>query len=347
MTLFFGESALSALQNLLDENQYSKLFILCDENTATYCLPLFLAQLDTEIDTELIEIEAGEESKCLEVLEQLWLSLSEMQADRHSLVINLGGGVVSDLGGFLAATYMRGIQFVNFPTSLLAMVDASVGSKTGINFGAFKNRIGAFADAQLVGVMPDFLESLPPRELLSGWAEMIKHGLISAPEHFRDIIQLDSSKPLPSLSQIKVSIGIKSQIVSADPREASLRKTLNFGHSLGHALESFYQTHQEALSHGHCVALGMIVALDLSVAQLSFPSAQAEKIQRFLAAVFPWPEHLMEKEDLHLLMLGDKKNRGSKIKMVLLSEIGQAHFDQEVDFEKIWQSYQQWHYGAH
>jgi 3-dehydroquinate synthase len=347
MALYFGDKAFKEFNQLLQRQDYSKLFILCDENTHEDCLPTFLQQFPTLPPLEILEVEPGEESKSLLVLEQLWHSLSELEADRHSLILNLGGGVISDLGGFMASTYMRGIPFVNFPTSLLAMVDASIGSKTGINFGSFKNRIGAFADAQLVGIVPEFLETLSDDELLSGWAEMLKHGLIASPAHFNDIKALDNCRPLPSLAQIQASVAIKEQIVKVDPLEWGERKKLNFGHTFGHALESYSHLHQIPLSHGRCVALGMMVALDISVKQCKFPSAEAKDIQDFLAQAYQWPNFNLERDILCKLILGDKKNRGDIINMVLLKAPGKAEYNCKVNFETIWDSYKRLVNGTH
>ena len=346
MALYFGSKALSKFDSLLQKGNYSKLFILCDENTHEDCLPTFLQNFPNLPPLEILEIEAGEESKSLSVLEQLWHSLSELEADRHSLILNLGGGVVSDLGGFMAATYMRGIPFVNFPTSLLAMVDASVGAKTGINFGPFKNRLGAFADAQLIGIVPEFLETLSNEELLSGWAEMLKHGLIASPQHFQEIKNLDSRRPIPTLTQIKASVAIKEQIVKNDPREMGERKILNFGHTFGHALESYSHLQEAPLSHGHCVALGMMVALDISVKHCGFASAEAKKIQHFLREAYAWPNFELDRDAIFKLVSGDKKNRGSSINMVLLKSIGEALYNCEIEFESIWMSYQNLVNGA-
>jgi len=346
MALYFGDKAFKEFDALIQNKNFSKVFILCDENTHEDCLPSFLERVSNLPDLEILEIEAGEDSKSLSILEQLWHSLSDLEADRHSLVLNLGGGVISDLGGFLAATFMRGITFINFPTSLLAMVDASVGSKTGINFGPFKNRIGAFADAQLIGIVPDFLETLSNKELLSGWAEMLKHGLIASPQHFNDIKNLDPLRPLPNLEQIQASVAIKEEIVLSDPREKGHRKKLNLGHTFGHALESYSHLQEAPLSHGHCIALGIAVALEISVKQLNFPSAQAKEIQALLAKSYLWPNFEIKQEPFSKLILGDKKNRGDIINMVLLKSVGEAEYDCEVDFNAIWDSYKNLVNGA-
>jgi 3-dehydroquinate synthase len=347
MSIYFGNSAFTALQELMKRKSYSKLFIVCDENTHEHCLPFFLQENEFLPPLEILELECGEDTKSLSVLEQLWHSMGDLDADRYSLVLNLGGGVISDLGGFLAATFMRGIDFVNFPTSLLAMVDASVGAKTGINFGQFKNRIGVFAEPQLVGIVPDFLNTLPAEELRSAWAEMLKHALISSPQHFEDISKLDKQQPLPTLEQIKTSIGVKDDIVKKDPRENSVRKYLNFGHTFGHAIESYSHLREEPISHGHAVALGMMIALDISVKQCGFSPEEAKKIKVLLVSVYAWPAFKLEKEALHTLILGDKKNKGNVINMVLLSAIGAPVYNCKVAFETIWKSYQSISNGSH
>jgi 3-dehydroquinate synthase len=339
MSIYFGDSAFEALQELMKHKSYSKLFIVCDENTHEHCLPLFLQEIEVLPPLEILELEGGEDTKSLAVLEQLWHSLGDLEADRYSLVLNLGGGVISDLGGFLAATYMRGIDFVNFPTSLLAMVDASVGAKTGINFGPFKNRIGVFAEPELVGIVPEFLDTLPEKELLSAWAEMLKHGLISSPHHFEDISKLDKRHPRPTLEQIKASIRVKEEIVKIDPREQSLRKHLNFGHTFGHAIESYSHLLEAALNHGHAVALGMMIAIDISIKHCAFPAEKGKEIQVLLSSAYSWPSFKLEEKSFRKLILGDKKNKGDSINMVLLKSIGVPVYNCKLEFETIWESY--------
>lgn len=336
-SIYFGDESFESLGRLLDEGDYSRVALLVDSNTLKYCYPRFMESLAREIEgLELIEIEPGEESKSLEVLANLWHSLGELQFDRQSLIINLGGGVASDLGGFMAATYMRGIDFVNFPTSLLAMADAAVGSKTGINFGLYKNRIGSFSDPLLVGVLPEFLESLALEDRLSGWAEMLKHGLISDPSHFESLLSFPIQKLIPTTNYLKRTIEIKSEVVVEDKKEKGRRKILNFGHSVGHALESYYASLQNPIRHGYAVALGMQVELYLSTQLVGFPLEDYQRIINYLQGIYTWPSHTINEDSFGHLLLGDKKNRQSQIRLVLLSEIGKPMVDQEATIDQVW-----------
>lgn len=336
--VFMEGEALDRLAQLMESEEYSKVLILCDVNTHGHCLPNFLA-LCPFIDSgalEIIELEAGEESKSLEVLAQLWDAFGALGLDRRSLLINLGGGVITDLGGFAASSYMRGIDFVNFPTSLLAMVDASVGSKTGINFGGFKNRIGSFSDPRMVGVLSFFLETLDENEQLSGWAEMLKHGFIADANHLEALLEAGIEGLGPEL--ISASIAIKAKVVQEDKREGGERKILNFGHSIGHALESFYSQKGQPISHGHAVALGMQVELLLSTEISGLEAEQASKWANLLNKHYPFPANRLDEAPIKKLLGGDKKNSGGQSKMSLLKSIGHCLYDQEVSLEK------QWHY---
>lgn len=313
--------------NLLKVNNYSAVFILLDENTHDKCLPFFLQNMPALTEYEVLEIEPGEDSKSAAILFQLWEVLSEFKADRQALIINLGGGVVSDLGGFLAATYMRGVDFVNFPTSLLAMADAAAGSKTGINLAGYKNRVGAFADARLVGVMPDFLETLPEDELRSGLAEMLKHGLIADVNHFKMLAKLSPEHPHIEEELLRQTIWIKQQITKQDPKESGLRKILNFGHTVGHALESHSYESGQPLTHGHAVALGMMVELQLSVQYTGLTMAEADEARAVLERFFPWPDIEWNGALLLKLMQGDKKNEAGDLRFSLLKNLGEAVYD--------------------
>lgn len=336
-SIFFGEEAFNQLREVLRSGDYTKVGLLVDSNTFECCYPNFMEVLAMEVpQLELIEIEPGEESKSLEILASLWESLGELQFDRNSLIINLGGGVVSDLGGFMAATYMRGIDFINFPTTLLAMADAAVGSKTGINFGAYKNRIGSFSDPLMVGIIPDFLKSLTEQELYSGWAEMLKHGLISDLQHWNALYQFDLEEKIPSKRLLQESIAIKAKIVEADKKEGGLRKVLNFGHSVGHALESYYASIQSPISHGHAVALGMQVELFISAQKFPWDQVVYDSVQEYLRQHYTWPELPVDQEAFLRLLAGDKKNQASKIRLVLLRGIGSPEIDQEIAPALVW-----------
>ena len=339
--VFFQDEAYQELRSRLENSTYSKVAILVDENTHENCLAHFMAELAIELpDLEILEIEAGEASKSIEVLAQLWDSFGALGLDRKSLLINLGGGVVSDLGGFAAATYMRGIEFVNFPTSLLAMADAAVGSKTGINFGAYKNRIGSFSDPLMVGIDARFLESLAQQELLSGYAEMLKHAMLSTSISLEDLFEALIENKLPAIGQIQETIGFKAEVVKYDKKESSLRKVLNFGHTIGHALEAFYASQNVEISHGHAVALGMQVELLLSAQILDFDSQKVASLIKQLNNSYPWLELPIDRQYFETLVLGDKKNSGQKVQMVLLKDIGEPEIDVEVSLEQAWSALQ-------
>lgn len=321
-TIFFGAEGFEALDQFLENKQPSKTFVLVDENTAAL-LPDFaqrLSNLDGEF--EILEIPVGEQSKDLEIAAQLWATLLEYGADRNALMINLGGGVVGDLGGFVASTYKRGISFVQVPTSLLAMVDASVGGKTGINFGGLKNQIGTFDEPELVVVEPEFLKTLPKEEWESGHGEMIKHCLLTGSD-WPFILQLTPEFDITD--EIQRSIGIKSRVVDADFKESGLRKTLNLGHTFGHAWESLMQQKGTPISHGRAVVQGLHLALVLS---------EQVHLQREVARTYPWvtvdPEDLAQ---LWTFQLADKKNESGEVQFVLLSSLGNATHGNPVNIE--------------
>ncbi len=335
MNVFFDSAALQGLEEICAEKSYSRIALLCDSNTHEHCLPDFLGNcpfLQME-KLEVLELEPGEETKSLEVLAQLWDAFGALNLDRKSLLINLGGGVITDIGGFAAATYMRGIDFVNFPTSLLAMVDASVGGKTGINFSGFKNRIGSFYDPLMVGIWPQFLETLSSQELHSGKAEMLKHGLIADYAHFQDLIS--DSTDFPSVELIQRSIEIKASIVTKDQKEGGLRKVLNFGHTIGHALESYFQEIEQSISHGEAVALGILVELDLSSQYSGLKGEEAETLIQQIRNLYPIPTASLDWDRLLEILAGDKKNEKGSLLFALLEAPGKAVFDIEVAKEHL------------
>ncbi len=314
----------------LEKKTFSKVFFLVDENTHEHCLPNLLASLSNLEGFEILEVEAGEESKSPEVLVHLYHALTELGADRKSLLVNVGGGVVCDLGGFLAATYMRGISFINFPTSLLAMVDASAGGKTGIDLGPHKNQIGLFARAEQVYVQPQFLETLPKAHVLSGYAEMLKHGLIADKAYFQALVEWAMEAELPTDAQIEQSIAIKAGLVEADFRESGPRKKLNFGHSLGHALEGACLDQQIPLLHGHAVAFGMMGELWLSKTKLGLDEKEFKQAYAALQTLYGVVSLDLDQQQLLYLLKGDKKNTSGKLQFVLLPALGEAHVDVEV-----------------
>ncbi|MEY4462264.1 MAG: hypothetical protein RLY98_804, partial [Bacteroidota bacterium] len=252
----FNEKGYEALNSHLKTTKYSNVFIITDSNTNEYCLHKFLPYLETDLTIEIIEFEAGEINKNIDTCIEVWKVLTDLGADRKSLVINLGGGVVTDLGGFVASTFKRGVDFINIPTTLLSMVDASVGGKTGVDLGNLKNQIGVINVPTMVLIDTQYLETVPQNELRSGLAEMLKHGLIFDKnywEQFLDISTIDFSD-LDLL--IHRSVVIKNEIVMQDPTEKNIRKALNFGHTLGHAIESYFLENENktTLLHGEAIA---------------------------------------------------------------------------------------------
>jgi 3-dehydroquinate synthase len=253
--------------------------------------------------------------------------MTDLGMDRKSLLINLGGGVIGDMGGFCASTYKRGIQFINIPTTLLSQVDASVGGKLGIDFQGFKNHIGLFCNPEKVLVDPLFLATLPEREVRSGFAEIIKHALIRD-QNYLNVLMKHDLQTQPWLDHIKHSVKIKSEVVAADPKESGLRKILNFGHTIGHAVETYFLEKTERLLHGEAIAIGMICEAFLSTKILKMPKAEMEKIQVYLIEVFGKVN--IEKDDFEAIldnMTHDKKNENGLVKMSLLNSIGHSTYD--------------------
>ncbi|WP_262147276.1 3-dehydroquinate synthase [Chryseobacterium foetidum] len=324
------------LNQFLTEKSFSKIFILVDENTHEYCLPLFLGNLETETSFEILEIEAGEEMKNIQTANQLWEILTEMKADRKALIINLGGGVITDMGGFVASTYKRGIQFINIPTTLLSMCDASIGGKTGIDLMHYKNMVGTFSFSEQIYVYPKFLETLPAKELKSGFAEMLKHGLIADRKHWEDLIQLNEIDAVGIEPFIHQSMEIKQEVVNADFQEKNVRKTLNFGHTIGHAFESLCLQNENPILHGEAVALGMICETHLSYLEGLISADDSELIIENIAKYFCYIDITdFKEEDIFNLLLNDKKNNDAKINFSLLSGIGSCVFDHECSTENI------------
>ena len=323
--VFYSENGYEKLNAFLEETPPSSIFIIVDSNTQEVCLPLFLPLIETQCEIEVIEMEPGEENKNIETCTGIWNVLSELGADRKSLVINLGGGVVTDLGGFVASTFKRGICYINIPTTLLSMVDASVGGKTGIDLGNLKNQIGVITQPEMVLIDPGFLSTLAPAEMRSGLAEILKHGLIAKRSYWEKAVNLKDLSLEDLHDLIVESIEIKTEIVTGDPREENIRKTLNFGHTFGHAIESYFLTHPEKhrLLHGEAVAAGMIIALYLSNKLLGFPERDLAKVTHALLEFFPVFE--IQETDFILiidLLKFDKKNSHGNINFVLLEEIG-------------------------
>ncbi len=335
-TVYFGEDSIGAMQAHLDQGGFSRVFVLTDSNTREYCLPVFLQWSPTLANAIHLSMPAGEAHKNLDTCRRLWEELSEYGADRKSLLINLGGGVVTDLGGFVACTYQRGIAFVNVPTSLLAMVDASVGGKTGVDLGVLKNQVGVIRDPDLVGIYPEFLKTLEPRQVRSGFAEMLKHGLIQDREYWETLSGLDGLDTLGN--HIHHSVQIKNRVVTADPLEKGHRKILNYGHTLGHAIEScsLDSDSGEPLLHGEAIAIGMVLEAYLSMQTCGLPRQVCDQIKTTILKFFPGVALTTAMRDRVLQLLRfDKKNAHGKVLFALLRDIGQAEIDQEVAVDHI------------
>ena len=326
-----GADALTRLQEDLVQRPYSQVLVLVDENTGTHCYPLLAPLLPAHVR---VEIPAGEIHKTLDTCTRVWRALTQQHFDRKSLVINLGGGVIGDMGGFIAGTYKRGISFVQVPTTLLSQVDASVGSKLGIDFEGFKNHIGLFLDPQAVYIWPDFLKTLPAREVVSGFAEVIKHHLIADREGWQQLVLAKSVEDMDFAALCRHSVEIKTRIVVSDPREAGARKSLNFGHTIGHAIESHFLNTPDLpqLLHGEAIAIGMIAEAFISWRKGLLAASELQAITGYIHPFF-CPVHIPPTALAPILSLSlqDKKNRGGQVMCTLLDGIGGFRVDQLVD----------------
>ena len=334
----FNEKGYEALNSHLKTTKYSNVFIITDSNTNEYCLHKFLPYLETDLTIEIIEFEAGEINKNIDTCIEVWKVLTDLGADRKSLVINLGGGVVTDLGGFVASTFKRGVDFINIPTTLLSMVDASVGGKTGVDLGNLKNQIGVINVPTMVLIDTQYLETVPQNELRSGLAEMLKHGLIFDKnywEQFLDISTIDFSD-LDLL--IHRSVVIKNEIVMQDPTEKNIRKALNFGHTLGHAIESYFLENENktTLLHGEAIAVGMILESFISWQNKLITEIEYRQIKLAINAIYEAVQ--IDENDLQPIMdllIHDKKNEFGTIQFALIDGIGSIKINQLVENELI------------
>ena len=342
-SIVFNNEGFIALNTFLAKNNYSKIFVIVDNITHEHCLNILLQQLETETVIEVIEIETGEENKHIETCLGVWNALSELDGDRKSVVLNLGGGVVTDLGGFVASTFRRGIDYINIPTSLLAMVDASVGGKNGVDLGYLKNQIGVINTPKLVLINTLFLDTLSSVELRSGLAEMLKHGLIKDQKHWQELTAL-KDLTLNDLDRlIYDSVIIKKTVVELDPLEKKERKTLNFGHTLGHAIESYFLTEpsKTRLLHGEAIAIGMILACYISEKQLGFPTNDTEKIKQYLIKIYGKIKFTHKDIAAVIALLKfDKKNEHENINFVLLKAIAKPQINCLVDNKLIYDAFE-------
>ncbi len=332
------DNELDELQSFLIDHDYSQLLILVDRNTNDHCLPQLQAFIPDIVDYDIIEVDPGEENKNIDFCIGVWKTMLDFGADRKSLMLNLGGGVVTDMGGFAASTYKRGIDFIHVPTTLLSQVDASVGGKTGIDLDNIKNIIGTFTQPKAVFISNKFLETLDDRQIRSGFAEVIKHGLIKDKQLFERCMNVK----LPGLPEEMVydSVMIKNEVVLEDPTEKGLRKILNFGHTIGHAIEGYSLYHdQEPLLHGEAIAIGMICEAFISYRENNLPESELETIVNYLKEIYPaYPIDQAIYPTLIELMRNDKKNESNQLGFALLRSIGDCDFNKYAEEDMIVES---------
>ncbi len=313
--------------------------VLTDSHTAEFCQPRLLGELECEAPIELIEIEAGEDMKTVQTCLEIWHALTEIGADRKALLVNLGGGVITDLGGFIAAAFKRGVDFVNIPTTLLGMVDAAIGGKNGVDIGSLKNQVGTITSPRMVLVDTAYLETLPPRQLRSGWAEMLKHGLIA------DLCYWETLKDMDPMTAeldgvIYRSVEIKSEIVTRDPTENGLRKALNFGHTLGHAIESRFLELGQAILHGEAIAAGMVLECFLSMEKGLLDPREYTEVKKTIKSLFGLVNFTPDDVTSILsLLIHDKKNEHGRRLFALIAGIGNPALDIEVGNELIFSAF--------
>jgi 3-dehydroquinate synthase len=339
--IYISDDALNMLDGFIaDKYKSSKKIILTDENTLTHCLPVLKKKCQGLKNALIITVKSGEQNKSIETAQYVWQKLNNNFIDRNAVFINLGGGVLTDLGAFCASTYMRGIKFINMPTTLLGMVDASVGAKTGIDFLNIKNLIGTFAYPEAVFIWPGFLSTLDNRNINSGKAEMIKHALVSEEKLWNKIKSI-LFRDLSSEKMISKSVKIKCNFVKKDPFDKSIRKVLNFGHTIGHAVESWSVINQkDPLLHGECVAIGILMESFLSYKMTALKRTDAIEVAEFIDS-----NYILKKFDrkaineILALILYDKKNTKSGINFTLLESLGKASTDHYCDKKMITEAF--------
>ncbi|MDX2190122.1 MAG: 3-dehydroquinate synthase [Bacteroidota bacterium] len=338
--IIFDDSTFTGIISWFKANSYSNIAVIVDENTFKYCYPT----INVFPKHTLIKIKSGEEQKTLKTCEKIWSELTKYEFDRKGLVINLGGGVIGDMGGFCAATYKRGLKFIQIPTTLLSMVDASVGGKLGIDFKNFKNHIGVFQIPEAVIIYPGFINTLPFGEVRSGFAEVIKHCLIQDAKAWMEIKKITptdlQNKKFDWHHWIKHSVAIKSKVVDKDPQESGLRKILNFGHTIGHAVESYFlEIPEKKLLHGEAIAIGMICESYLSMKTGNISEKDCKEISNYLISIYGKNKITKAEIDSIIpLTLQDKKNSNGKVKLALLNKIGECGYDFETNSKDMEES---------
>ena len=325
------------IQKILTEevSKHSATFILCDNNTNEQCVRFLLETIPALNEVPIIEIPEGEESKSLEIVAQLYEELIHHNADRQSLLLNVGGGVISDIGGFVASTYKRGIDFINIPTTVMAQVDAAMGGKCGIDLMDVKNAVGLFSWPKSVLVFTGFLDTLPEKELKSGFAEMLKHALIADADYWEALSHVNPNEASHIAVFVKRSNEIKSEITNEDPNERSVRKKLNYGHTIGHAIESFFLKKADPITHGNAVGWGIILENRIAIKLGMLKTSLAQTIENRILDIFgPLPSFNKEElEQIFQFMLNDKKNKNGVFHFSFITDIGQCSFQVEVSDE--------------
>lgn len=322
------------LSNHINNNNYSKVVCIVDDNTHQHCLPILEQKIHAQVS--VIIINAGEKSKTIDTCSKIWEEMMHLKIDRHSLVINLGGGVVGDMGGFCAATYVRGVAFILIPTTLLSQVDSSVGGKLGVDHNSYKNMIGLIKNPEAVYIFPEFLSSLPNREVFSGFAEMIKHALISDKNLWSEMKSINPLTHSAWMKDIQKSVIVKHAITEIDPLEKSIRKQLNFGHTIGHAIESENLNSEHSLLHGEAIAIGIICESHISYQkELIDESVLTDITDSILNIYARHPGAVSGIEDIISRTKHDKKNKGALVRCTLLASIGEALIDQEISENEI------------
>ncbi|HNW98843.1 MAG TPA: 3-dehydroquinate synthase [Bacteroidales bacterium] len=335
--IYSGENCIDDFKLYLNNSKYSKIIFFTDENTNEYCYPLIAPSFENHIN---IQIPSGEENKNIETCSKVWDELSKHNFDRNAVVVNLGGGVICDMGGFIAATYKRGIDFIHFPTTLLSMCDASIGGKLGVNHNGLKNYIGLFRNPRAIVIYPEFLKTLPDKQMLSGFAEVIKHAIIADRKLFNDLYLInDFTENIEKY--IHRSVKIKSRIVNLDMHEKGVRKSINFGHSIGHALESWFiiSGEQENITHGEAVAAGMISESWIAYKRKFVTEKELSKIVTLIKNFYK--KIIIDVDKLGSiaeLIDKDKKNEKSEILFTLPDGIGNFHINEKVNHSEIMES---------
>lgn len=339
-TIFFEKDQFSHLNNYLKKNKFSKIYVLVDNHTLENCYPLLLESCSTLNTAEIIEVESGEQNKSLNTCSEIWAGLSDLNADKHSLMINLGGGVITDLGGFISSIYKRGIPFIHIPTTLLAMADASIGGKCGVDLGNIKNQLGTITQAEAIFIYTPFLGTLDTRQLRSGMAEIVKAALVADKKLIADL--QNSKKKLEEV--ITKSVKIKEAIVKKDPYDKGIRKILNFGHTVGHAIEGALLGTKQELLHGEAIAIGMLIESIISFDKKLISKSELGTIIQLIKPNYELMKfNKTQQNKIHELIQHDKKNKNSSILMSLIKGLGKGDFNQEVNISQIHKAFESYH----